>query len=74
MNDFNFFNSINIPNFLNNFSQMEEEKKIVPEDANENCPGIESNLAGKMSSCNGCPNQKICSSGQAKNMIEECTS
>lgn len=35
---------------------MEEENKIVPEDANENCPGVNSNLAGKMNSCNGCPN------------------
>lgn len=30
----------------------------------ENCPGPESKSAGKEASCEGCPNQKICSSGQ----------
>jgi len=38
----------------------------VPDDANESCPGTESELAGKTSSCEGCPNQKICASAQPK--------
>jgi Mrp family chromosome partitioning ATPase len=38
----------------------------IPKDANENCPGLNSDQAGKSSSCAGCPNQKICSSGKAK--------
>ena len=29
------------------------------------CPGVESESAGKAAPCAGCPNQKICSSGQA---------
>lgn len=36
---------------------MEEE---VPVNANEGCPGVSSSAAGKTSSCEGCPNQKIC--------------
>lgn len=32
----------------------------------KHCPGIDSNEAGKASPCAGCPNQKICSSGEAK--------
>ncbi|XP_045033292.1 cytosolic Fe-S cluster assembly factor nubp1 isoform X1 [Daphnia magna] len=31
-----------------------------------NCPGIQSESAGKASTCAGCPNQKICESGEAK--------
>ena len=33
---------------------------------NIDCPGTESQSAGKVSACSGCPNQKICSSGAAK--------
>ena len=33
-------------------------------DIPEHCPGTESEEAGKASSCAGCPNQKICSSGK----------
>lgn len=40
-------------------------QKDVPENANENCPGVKSSNAGKSSSCEGCPNQKKCSSGEA---------
>ncbi len=36
------------------------EKKI-PEDANDHCPGTDSNRAGKEDACKGCPNKKICS-------------
>lgn len=38
--------------------------KDVPEDANENCPGVNSENAGKNKACEGCPNQGACSSGQ----------
>lgn len=30
------------------------------------CPGTQSNDAGKASACAGCPNQNICSSGATK--------
>lgn len=30
------------------------------------CPGTNSDQAGKSSSCQGCPNQNICASGAAK--------
>jgi Mrp family chromosome partitioning ATPase len=42
---------------------MENNK---PEDANENCPGLNSQDAGKASACAGCPNQKLCSTGEAQ--------
>ncbi|XBI56727.1 hypothetical protein VPH35_038263 [Triticum aestivum] len=32
----------------------------VPENANEHCPGTQSEAAGKAESCAGCPNQQIC--------------
>ena len=35
----------------------------IPENANESCPGTDSNNAGKSDSCKGCPNQKACSTG-----------
>ena len=35
----------------------------VPNDAPEECPGTLSNMAGKSASCEGCPNQGACSSG-----------
>jgi len=35
-------------------------------DANEHCPGVKSETAGKSESCEGCPNQSICASGEAK--------
>ena len=40
------------------------KEKDIPEDANENCPGVKSNNAGKSKACDGCPNQKVCSSGE----------
>lgn len=30
------------------------------------CPGTQSEQAGKTSSCQGCPNQKMCASGATK--------
>ena len=35
-------------------------------DANEHCPGVKSDDAGKSDACAGCPNQTICASGEAK--------
>ncbi|KAJ2767057.1 cytosolic Fe-S cluster assembly factor nbp35 [Coemansia nantahalensis] len=34
----------------------------VPENANEHCPGPESESAGRADGCAGCPNQEICAS------------
>lgn len=36
----------------------------VPENANEECPGTDSERAGKSGACAGCPNQKFCASGE----------
>ncbi|PAV75056.1 hypothetical protein WR25_06378 [Diploscapter pachys] len=36
----------------------------VPSNANEGCPGVGSENAGKTSGCAGCPNQKSCASGE----------
>ncbi|KRX04156.1 P-loop containing nucleoside triphosphate hydrolase [Pseudocohnilembus persalinus] len=40
------------------------DQKEVPQGANENCPGVNSEKAGKEKSCDGCPMQGACSSGQ----------
>lgn len=37
----------------------------------KHCPGVGSDDAGKASPCAGCPNQKICSSGEAKQAVED---
>uniref|UniRef100_A0A7N0V7Q8 Cytosolic Fe-S cluster assembly factor NBP35 n=1 Tax=Kalanchoe fedtschenkoi TaxID=63787 RepID=A0A7N0V7Q8_KALFE len=37
-----------------------ENGGAIPEDANEHCPGPESESAGKSDACEGCPNQQIC--------------
>ncbi|TQD99521.1 hypothetical protein C1H46_014857 [Malus baccata] len=36
------------------------ENGEIPEDANEHCPGPQSDSAGKSDACDGCPNQQIC--------------
>ena len=41
-------------------------EKVVPENANQGCVGANSDLAGKVDGCAGCPNQKVCASGEAK--------
>jgi hypothetical protein len=46
------------------------ENSEVPQDANEGCPGLSSQEAGKNKACAGCPNQKICSS--KKQEIDPC--
>ena len=37
----------------------------VPSDAPVECPGTNSENAGKASACAGCPNQSLCASGEA---------
>ncbi|XP_074591794.1 cytosolic Fe-S cluster assembly factor NBP35 [Curcuma longa] len=39
---------------------MENRNDDIPENANEHCPGPQSEEAGKADSCAGCPNQEIC--------------
>lgn len=36
------------------------ENGDIPEDANDHCPGPQSDSAGKSDACEGCPNQQIC--------------
>ncbi|KAG4953686.1 hypothetical protein JHK87_039280 [Glycine soja] len=36
------------------------ENADIPENANEHCPGPQSESAGKSDACEGCPNQQIC--------------
>jgi Mrp family chromosome partitioning ATPase len=43
-----------------------EELEEKPADAPESCPGVSSEAAGKEASCAGCPNQKLCASGEAR--------
>ncbi|ORX57453.1 cytosolic Fe-S cluster assembly factor NBP35 [Hesseltinella vesiculosa] len=37
-----------------------DTKEDIPDDANDHCPGPESEQAGKDDACAGCPNQEIC--------------
>ncbi|XP_008792158.1 cytosolic Fe-S cluster assembly factor NBP35-like [Phoenix dactylifera] len=39
---------------------MENGNHEIPENANEHCPGPQSESAGKADACEGCPNQQIC--------------
>lgn len=45
---------------------MSTQLANVPDNAAEHCPGTQSNDAGKVSACAGCPNQQICSSSDTK--------
>jgi len=45
----------------------------VPANAPDHCPGTESDLAGKVDACEGCPNQDVCASGQAKSTTQDPT-
>ncbi|KAK8687136.1 hypothetical protein V6N13_085968 [Hibiscus sabdariffa] len=36
------------------------ENGEIPENANEHCPGPQSESAGKSDACQGCPNQEVC--------------
>jgi hypothetical protein len=40
---------------------------------NEECVGPTSELAGKVSSCQGCPNQGICASGEGAKQVDPAT-
>ena len=42
----------------------------VPENANEGCPGVGTEKAGKSSACEGCPNQEICASQPATPAVD----
>ena len=42
----------------------------MPQNANEHCPGVESEQAGKNSSCEGCPNQNTCKSGELRKKMK----
>lgn len=44
-----------------------------PGSANSDCVGPSSEQAGKVSSCNGCPNQAACASGQQSEQDQETT-
>lgn len=37
----------------------------IPANAAAHCPGTQSEAAGKVDACAGCPNQSVCSSGAA---------
>ncbi|KAG0463854.1 hypothetical protein HPP92_019452 [Vanilla planifolia] len=39
---------------------MENGNHEIPDNANEHCPGPQSETAGKSEACEGCPNQQIC--------------
>ncbi|XP_008812418.2 cytosolic Fe-S cluster assembly factor NBP35-like [Phoenix dactylifera] len=39
---------------------MENGNHGIPENANDHCPGPQSDSAGKADACAGCPNQQIC--------------
>lgn len=43
----------------------------VPANAPDHCPGTESDLAGKVDACEGCPNQENCASGQTKSTAQD---
>ncbi|CAK0763003.1 cytosolic Fe-S cluster assembly factor nbp35 [Coccomyxa viridis] len=43
-------------------AQSDNAKGPVPDNANEHCPGTESEQAGQAASCAGCPNQAACAS------------
>lgn len=51
---------------LNNTPAAAADDAEVPDNANEGCVGIQSDMAGKAAGCAGCPNQKICQSGEAR--------
>lgn len=51
---------------IENTTTKKEEQQEIPENANEGCPGLSSQSAGKSSNCAGCPNQKLCASGEAQ--------
>eukprot|EP00388_Colpodella_angusta_P022238 GDKJ01056789.1.p1 GENE.GDKJ01056789.1~~GDKJ01056789.1.p1 ORF type:complete len:376 (-),score=91.96 GDKJ01056789.1:54-1181(-) len=45
--------------------ESKSDNKNSSESVPEHCPGTKSDQAGKADACAGCPNQKICASGEA---------
>ena len=45
------------------FKRMSSDEVNIPANANSGCVGPSSELAGKTSGCDGCPNQSKCASG-----------
>ncbi|PVH35484.1 hypothetical protein PAHAL_7G196200 [Panicum hallii] len=41
-----------------------ERRRQRPEDADDHCPGTQSEAAGKAEACAGRPNQQVCSKGR----------
>lgn len=54
----------NSSNLLTTSLFCAETMSAIPEDANAECVGPQSDKAGKVDSCNGCPNKKDCSDGK----------
>lgn len=50
--------------------EASQNTELIPENANQGCPGTNNKEAGKQSACSGCPNQKICASGPANLEID----
>jgi Mrp family chromosome partitioning ATPase len=49
-----------------NENESDNAEAMLVEKPPAHCPGVKSETAGKESACEGCPNQKICSSGQLR--------
>ena len=52
-------------------SDKYSNKLDVPTNANKTCVGTNSEQAGKVSSCDGCPNQSLCASGEARTKSQQ---
>ncbi|CAD8182386.1 unnamed protein product [Paramecium pentaurelia] len=47
-----------------------QSNQNIPENANEHCPGANSDQAGKSEACSGCPNQQLCQQGAGKQLLD----
>ncbi|CAH7687899.1 ATP-binding protein [Phakopsora pachyrhizi] len=54
---------------LNKIQSSEHLTALVPDNAPNHCPGLESKDAGQASACQGCPNQSICQSNEPGSRI-----
>ncbi|CAD2106495.1 cytosolic Fe-S cluster assembly factor NBP35, putative [Plasmodium vinckei] len=52
--------------FIKNYKRKQSEDDSIPND----CPGIDSEHAGKSRACDGCPNRKICNDPELKKQKE----
>ena len=59
------------PTTNNNNNNNNSNKLDVPTNANKTCVGTNSEQAGKVSSCDGCPNQSLCASGEARTKSQQ---